>query len=583
VGEVVISDFQVGRWLVKPSLNVISRNGTAARVEPKVMEVLVCLAKHPGETLSKETLLQAVWPDTFVSEDALKHSISELRRVFDDDPREPRVIQTIAKRGYRFIAAVSREATGQTTSAVTRDSIAVLPFINISPDAENEFFADGMTEEIINALAQIKQLHVVARSSVFSFKGKHIDPRIVGEQLNVRTVLEGSVRRIDNRLRITAQLINAANGFHLWSECYDRDLKDIFQIQDDIARAIATRLTIALDMRPQQPLVKPGTDNLEAYSLYVKGRALLYRRGAKIGLALECFNQAVALDSEYALAWAGIADAYTLLAFYGFLHPETSRPKWLEAARRAIAADSFLAESHTALAFGSLMFDCDRAQAEREFLHALDLNPFYVQARDWYSCFYLQVAMGRLAEAVTHAISAVQADPLSAYANGILGLLYGTAGKYSQALHYAGRAVELDGESLLPRWVLQIVFYFSGCFAESVAAAEATLPVSGRHSWSMALLAVTLDEWGKKREADAVYRELLARANREYVQPATLAVCAGAAGQPEEAIDYAWQAMAIRDPFRIAFSTHWPLGARFRARLHGYPRFRELLSEMGFD
>jgi tetratricopeptide (TPR) repeat protein len=211
------------------------------------------------------------------------------------------------------------------------------------------------------------------------------------------------------------------------------------------------------------------------------------------------------------------------------------------------------------------------------------LNPFYIQARDWYACFYLQVAMGRLAEGITHGISAVEADPLSAYANGILGLLYGAAGKYSEGLQYARRAVELDGESLLPRWALQMVFYFCGRFAESVAAGEDGLRLSGRHPWAMSILALTLDEWGKQREANAVYQELLARANREYVQPTTLACCAVAAGHPEQAINYALEATAIRDPYRLGFSKYWPVGTRIRDRLHAYPRFRELLSEMGFE
>jgi DNA-binding winged helix-turn-helix (wHTH) protein len=172
--DAVHADFRVGDSLVEPGLNSISRYGATVRLEPKVMEVLVCLAEHAGETLPKEKLLQTAWPDTFVTDDALKHCISELRRVFEDDAREPRVIQTIPKRGYRFIAAVNRSVVSPSTaSAETNDSIAVLPFINVSSDPENEFFADGITEEIINALAQIKDLHVVARSSAFSFKGKH--------------------------------------------------------------------------------------------------------------------------------------------------------------------------------------------------------------------------------------------------------------------------------------------------------------------------------------------------------------------------------------------------------------------------
>src|SRR5215813_13343109 len=268
---------KVGSWIVDPSLNSMSCEGRTVRLEPKVMEVLLCLAQHPGETLSKEQLLQAVWPNVVVIEGVLKRCIAELRRAFDDDARNPHIIETISKRGYRLLAPVSALAAATAPafpeSAVT-DSIVVLPFTNMSADPENEYLADGITEEIIDALAQIQGLHVVARSSAFSFKGKHIDLRIVGEQLKVRTVLEGSVRRADNRLRITAQLVSTTDGYHLWSERYEREMKDVFAIQEEIAQAIAQRLKVAFPWHCK-PLVKTGTPNLEAYQSYVKGRALL--------------------------------------------------------------------------------------------------------------------------------------------------------------------------------------------------------------------------------------------------------------------------------------------------------------------
>ncbi len=561
----------------------LRKHGVKIKLQEQPFQILQLLLEHPGKVVTHEELQKRIWPsDTFVDFDrGLYNAIKKLRESLDDSAESPRFIETLSRRGYRFIAEVTKN--GGVSGPTEQASIAMLPFINMSPDAENEFFADGITEEIINVLSQIEGLHVAARTSSFFFKGKHPEIRQIGEQLNVRTVLEGSVRKVGDRLRITAQLVNVADGYHLSSERYDRELKDIFEIQDEIARSIASRLKLTLEAKSHEVLVKPGTKNLEAYTLYVKGRALIYRRGGMIPLALECLKQAVDLDPGYALAWAGMADVYTLLAFYGFIHPEICRPRWLEAAHRAVAADSSLAESHTALAFGSLMFDLDRSQAEREFLHALDLNPVYIQARDWYACFYLQIAMGQLTEGITHGVSAVQADPLSAYANGILGLLYGAAGKYPEGLQYARRAVELDGESLLPRWALQMVLYFCGRFEESVAAAEDALRVSGRHPWAMAVLALTLHECGKQREANAIYEELLARANREYVQPATLAGCALAAGQLDQAINYALEAAAIRDPYRVAFSTYWPVGMRYRDRLCAYPRFRELLSEMGFE
>jgi TolB-like protein len=304
-GKLVQKSLRVGSWIVDPSLNSLSCEGRSLRLEPKVMEVLLCLAQHPGETLSKEQLFQAVWPNIIVTEDALKRCIAELRRAFDDDARNPHIIETIAKRGYRLLAPVSALAAATAPalpeSALT-DSIVVLPFANMSADPENEYFADGVTEEIIDALAQIEGLHVVARSSAFSFKGKFIDLRIVGEQLKVRTVLEGSVRRADNRVRITVQLVSTADGYHLWSERYDRELKDVFAIQEEIAQAITRRLKLTFPWREKE-LVKTGTTNLEAYQSYVKGRVLLYKGGSATSSALPWFRRAVEIDPNCALAW----------------------------------------------------------------------------------------------------------------------------------------------------------------------------------------------------------------------------------------------------------------------------------------
>jgi adenylate cyclase len=572
----VNADFRVGPWLVSPSLNTVSRNGTSARLEPKVMEVLVCLAGHAGETIAKEKLVQTVWPDTFVSDDALKHCISELRRLMEDDAREPHIIQTIPKRGYRLLTPV--ETRNTPAAGVTQDSIAVLPFINMSADAENEFLADGITEEIINALAQLPQLHVVARSSAFSFKGKHVDLRTVGEQLNVRTVLEGSVRRAGNHLRITAQLVNAADGYHLWSERYDRELKDIFEIQDEIARSIAGKLKITLAGGRQQQLVKVGTENLEAYELYLKGRALLPRRGPAVAY-LDCFEQAVKLDPNYAQAWAGLADSYSVLGYSGLVRPDATMPKAIEAAQRAVILDPALAEAHNALAIASLMGAWNKVEAEREFLRALELNPRYVQARDWYAMYYLMFSEGRMAEAMAEAKLALEFDPLSSYAHTMYGFIFGYGGEYAPAEKAARRAVELDPESYLARFALAEVLRVTGKFEESVTTSELALAISERHSWAIVFLALALADWGKPAEADALYVEMLARARRQYMPPAALAVVAAAAAREDDAIQHARDAFKIRDPECLfVLSKH----GRVATRLYEYPRFRDLLAEVGF-
>ena len=567
-----------GVFELDPESGELRRHGLKIKLQEQPLQILQILLERPGRVVTREELQRRIWPsDTFVDFDhGVYNAIQKLRDALDDSAENPRFIETLSRRGYRFIAPLEQSKT-PTPVPVAADSIVVLPFVNFSSDRENEFFADGITEEIINALAQIDELRVVARSSAFSFKGRQLDPRTVGQQLNIRKILEGSVRRLDNRLRITAQLIDAENGYHLWSERYDREMKDVFEIQDEIARSIAERLKITFAGKGERLLVKAGTKNVEAYQLYAKGRALLYRRGGAVVTAVQCFEQAVAIDSDYALAWAGLADSYTTLGYSGLARPEASMPKAMEAARQAVSLDASLAEAHNALAMASLMA-WDKAQAEREFLQALKLNPAYLQTRDWYALFYLQFAEGRLAEGAEQAKIALASDPLSAYAHALCGMTCAFAGREIEAIEMSRRAVELDPDSYLARFILQFVLHACGKFEESVSVAESALAISGRHSWSMATLAVCLADLGRCAEADAIYHEMLARARRQYSPPALLALAASAASRQAEALDQAREAYEIRDPHCEFFLSPY---INFGRRLYADARFREIVHQMG--
>jgi serine/threonine protein kinase/tetratricopeptide (TPR) repeat protein len=509
------------------------------------VELPVALQRILGQCLAKDTNAR------YASARELREAMNHLRRE---------------------TASGSRSTATSGTAAAA--SIAVLPFTNLSSDPENDFFADGITEEIINALAQIEDLHVAARTSAFSFKGKHVDLRIIGERLNVRTVLEGSVRKAGNRLRIMAQLINVADGYHLWSERYDREMKDIFEVQDEIPRSIADRLKVSLK-GGQQPSVRAGTNNLEAYQLYLKGRALLYRRGLDIRRSAQCFERAVALDPEYALAWAGLADARDMLGLWGFERPEATIPHAKEAATRAVALNPSLAEAHCALACVHLLNDWEWPKAEREFLRALELNPRYLQALGWYALFYLQWIAGRFEEGVTLAKRAVEYDPLSGYAHAMLALTHGLAGRGNEAVRAAHAAVELE-ESYFTYWTLECALSWSGQFEKAAEAGETALAMAGRHAFAMSALAVIHADWGKVADAQAIYAELLARAARGYVQPAQLAVAASAAGEPDKALAHAREAYEIRDPYLLA-AKRLPEFARLRKD----PRFIEIIAKMG--
>jgi len=573
-------DFEVGL-----RSGELHRNGLRVKLQIQPFQLLCALLERAGDVVTREELQRRIWSaDTFVDfNQGLNNAVKKLREALGDDAESPRLIETLSKRGYRFIGAVQESANtlpvihGPAARAV-EDSIAVLPFTSMSADPSDEFFADGMTEEIINALAQIEQLHVVARTSAFSFKGKYIDVRAIGRQLNVRTVLQGSVRRAGNELRITAQLVNVEDGYHLWADRFDREVKDIFEIQDEIARSIAERLKITLKAGDQERLVTAETSTLESYQLYVKGRELLYRRGGVISRAAECFEREIALDPDYALAWAGLADSKTVLGYYGFARPEANTHQALEAARRAVTLGPSLAEARNALAMASLMGAWDRTTAEREFLHAIELNPSYPQARDWYALFFLQFSEGRLEEGVEQAKLALKADPLSSYAHGVYGLTCGNAGRRLEAVQACQRSVELDSESFLSQMLLQLVLHMDGRLEESVAAGETALSMSGRLAWSMAFLAVTYGKWGKTEQADALYSEMVARARRQYVPPAQLAMAAAAASRESDALRHASEAFAVRDPdCQFFFSRHLP----FTEPLYAYPRFCDLLVRNG--
>jgi len=475
----------------------------------------------------------------------------------------------------RSMASTGGESGAGKSASGRLSSIAVLPFTNLSSDPADDYFSDGISEEIINALAKLEGLRVAARTSSFSFKGRAIEITEIARKLGVSTVLEGSVRKAGHRIRITAQLVNVADGFHLWSERYDREMEDIFAVQDEIARSIADRLKVTLK-GDHEPVVKAGTENLEAYQLYLKGRALLYQRGRGLPRARECFERAVALDSQYALAWTGLADVHRLLVWYGFARPQASFSHSREASARAVALDPSLAEAHTALAQTCLFCDWDWSGAEREFLRALELNPRYVLALGWYGIWFLQAVAGKFEEGIAQAKQAVEFDPLSSYVTAHLAWAYAFAGRSAEGLPVAQRALELDPDTILAHLALAYILYFQGRFEESVAIADVALGMFGRNPLFMAFLALAYADWGKPAEAKAIHSELVARAVWGYVSPAVLATSAAAVGERDEAIRYAREAYSIRDPQLTTLGRHWP-GTK---RLREDSRFTEILASM---
>lgn len=455
-------------------------------------------------------------------------------------------------------------------------SIAVLPFTDMSSAKDQEWFCDGIAEEILNALTPLNGLRVAARTSAFSFRGKGDDLRTIGAKLNVTTVLEGSVRRAGDRLRITVRLSDVHNGYQLWSERYDRELKDIFDTQDEIAKAIAERLRVTLAGGKDERLVERATNNVEAYQWYLKGRALLSRRGASIPAALDSFRKAVELDPGYSMAYAGIADAFTGMAITGSVSASESKPHAMAAAARSIELDSTSSAGHTALACVMLLYENNRATAQLEFERALELNPSYLLGRCWYGIFFLQWACGESERGIAEARRALDSDPLSSYAMMILGAGLCTAGRLDEAIEMARRSVQQDPESFVARWVLGVSLRTAGLFEQAASVLEAAADMSGRHSRALTSLAGVFGQWGKAAEASALHRELMDRASRAYVPLTYLAHSAEAAGQHEEAMALLRRAWDEREPVFILHARHFP---ELR-NLHWDPRFVEILREM---
>ena len=517
----------------------------------------------------------------------------------------PSVPQAIDRALQRAMAreAVDRFATAKDFAAALQSpspaapvekSIAVLPFTCMSTEADTEYFGDGIAEEIINALTQLPGLKVAARTSSFSFKGKEEDLRIIGDKLSVGTVLEGSFRRAGSRIRVTAQLIEVATGYHLWSERYDRELIDIFAIQDEIANGIASKLKVTLESGAGEQyrtgwegsfqrldallLVKPGTANVEAYDLYLKGRSAMRHRGAELARAVEWFEQALVLDPRFALAYAGLAQALSLSAFWGMSRSDDVRNKAIAAAGRALASHPDLPEAHHAVGFTALIFEYDRAKASRAWDRAIALDPANPDSHILRGVFDLTYVRQDAPAAEQELQLAIELDPQSSYAYTSLAVSLTFGHRADQALPFAERAIELDPNSLYAHWVRLMALALLGRMDDVLSLARGMSAKFGRHPWILMAISIVAGVVGDRDTAEAAYHETKGRAALEYVQRVLLAVAALYADRREEAFEHLHAAVAERDALLAALVCDWPGFDPIR----GTPEFDAVLREMGW-
>jgi serine/threonine-protein kinase len=459
---------------------------------------------------------------------------------------------------------------------ISEESVAVLPFANLGADPDAEYFSDGIAEEIIDTLARLPGLKVAARTSSFAFRGSGVDLGEVGAKLRVATVLEGSVRRAGSRLRVTAQLIKVADGFHLWSERYDREMTDVFAIQDEIAKAIAERLQVTFAGSEGGVLVTPATQNLDAYHLYLKGRYYWAQRGLGLASALECFTQALALDPSYASAYAGLADAWTLLGIHGIAPAAAVLPAARAAIHSALELAPDLAEAHCASGTLHLACEWNWSEAYSHLCRAIELNPRYVAARYWLA-LYLVLVEHRFDEALAHARRAVELDPLAGIPLAQLGMVLIAAQRHDEAIEVLRRACGLSPATYVPRLYLGVTYNHLDRTGEAMPVLEAACALSARAPVTLAALAMCFHSLGRPDDVQAIHDELRARARREYVQTSMLALTTASLGRLDEAFALLHRACDERDGVLIYCRGYPALGP-----LQGDPRMADIYRRIGF-
>jgi len=471
-------------------------------------------------------------------------------------------------------------ADDSVSAAKPQPSIAVLPFINMSADPEQEYFCDGMSEEIINKLSQIEDLRVIARTSSFYFKGEKVDITDIGKKLAVEWVLEGSVRKAGNRVRVTAQLVKVSDQTHIFSNNYDRDLEDIFAIQDEISLAIVEALKVKLLKTEKAAIVKRHTEDLEAYNLYLKGNyywQMMTPEG--FDKAIECFEQALQKDPHYVLAYTGLSSVYWLSSYFGNVPPNEAYPRAKEYAKKALDIDNTLAEAHASLGFINMNYDWNWKAAEREFKQALQLDPNSALTHLQYST--LLILTERHEEAIAEAKRAQELDPLSSYINtwGV-GLAFFNAYQYDRAIEELRMTLTINPNYFLAHWFIGAAYLGKSMFEEAVAEYEKAVDLSGGTPIVMTHLAILYYESGKKDKAEKLFDSLKQRQRNEYIPPMCFYLINKVRGDHDQAFEWVKRACEEHDSF-LPWLIVTPTIET--GRIPDEPRYRALLKKAGLE
>lgn len=568
------------------------RDGCHVPLTAKVFDILLLLIRNSGRLVHKEELMKEIWPDIVVEENNLTVNMSALRKALGKRDNGPEYIETVPRRGYRFISAVQTVQDESDTlgdlryaSAVLEEkvslreqvvnSLAVLPLTNASADPNLEYFSDGISESIINNLSRLPQLRVMARNTSFRFRGPEVDAQRVGRELNVRAVLVGRVLRLNGRIVISTELVDVADGAQIWGEQYNRKASDILDVQTEIAKEVSEKLRLKLTEDERKGLAQQHTENIEAYHLYLKGRYFwnkYYMKWVQKGLAY--FQQAIDIDPEYALAYAGVADSYYRLSSTQ-LRPAEAFPRAKAAAIKALELDETLFEAHASLGLVKVYYDHDFPGAEMHYKRALEINPNASLAHQRYGSYLM--LMGRFEESIPQFKLAQELDPLSLLINVNIGSVLMLTSQFEEATKQHQKTLDIDPNYYPAHFGLGCVAALKGDFKEAISEFQKVCQLEEDSDVPFGYMGRVYALSGEKSKAEKVLSELKAKAKRKYISSYSLALVYAGLGQKDEACEWLEKAYEEKDDWLVVLKVVPEFDS-----LRAEPRFKKLLRRIGF-
>jgi TolB-like protein/DNA-binding winged helix-turn-helix (wHTH) protein len=601
----VNDDFHLGDWLFQPSLHRLSRGTESVHLEPKTIEVLLCLTQRAGEVVTKQEILETVWPDTFVEEVALARCVSELRKILGDNPKAPAFIETIPKRGYRLLAAVSggshpviprshvsrlalaivalvllAAAVGTyrlqrpkpaPRNAATIGTVAVLPLRSLPGQPNEDYIVDGMTQMIITSLTRLGPRKVISYGSTLHYKDSKKPLSQIAQELDVDALVEGTILRRGDRARVNVELIDAQTGRNVWAGSYERPAQDLFNLQADVARAIAIAIEPALSHRSNNLLARGGVSE-QAYEAYLRGWHHLNRSTSEPAVreAIVQFQSAIAAEPRYADAYAALAVAYFSLSEL-WMPPREAMPKAKAAATKALEIDEQLASAHTSVALVEAYYEWNWQAAGNEFRRAVELNPSDPAAHEEYGRFL--GLMGDGSEAVSQVEIARELDPLSLSVNRTLGIVYNQAGRYDDAIRQMKHRLAMDASPGAGRFHLGNAYAKKGMFDEALAQFDLILPHDSPHR--IAALGGLYVQMGRKADAETMLAQLKEMKKHRWVSSYSIAGIESALGHRHNAIHSLQLAYDERDEGLMKLRVD-----RGFDSLRPEPEFRRLMAQV---